>query len=356
MRRGRPALDRRAWLAYGDVLVELEKYPDANVAYRACSTRPIRSGRRIEEATAALVADERRKTAEEMFREILKADPSHVAALCGLAALRLTCRSSDRGRAAAAPRFAAVRLPAAGLPRAWACAGRGSGASRRREAAVRYLVKIEPENPKPGWRSPPSPRECCDRRRRSTPIERAALLNPEKCGCGSPPGTCRKPWAGAPRARRPTRRRSRWIRPEPRPSGASRTSRIMSSATRRSPRCSALLSSGKQRRSNEAHLQFALGKAFEQRAAYAQAFEHYAAGNALRRLDEPFDIEVFEGAAHAFARSSTPHFFAAHRGSGQPESRADLHRRPAALRLDAGRADPRQSLAASRAPWSCRIS
>ena len=75
----------RAWLAYGDVLVELEQYPDALVAFeRARLTDPQRT--RIEAATAALQADERRRP-EELFRDILTQDPSHVAALCGLAAL-----------------------------------------------------------------------------------------------------------------------------------------------------------------------------------------------------------------------------------------------------------------------------
>src|SRR6516165_10200772 len=74
----------RAWLAYGDALVDLEKYPEAQVAFeRARLTDPQRA--RIEKATAALVAHERRE-AEEIFRGILQEDPSHAAALCGLAA------------------------------------------------------------------------------------------------------------------------------------------------------------------------------------------------------------------------------------------------------------------------------
>src|SRR6267142_4888696 len=81
-----------AWLAYGDVLVDLEQYPDARLAFeRARLTDPQRT--RVEEATAALVADDR-KTSERIFRGILQEDPSHVAALCGLAALSL---AADKG-------------------------------------------------------------------------------------------------------------------------------------------------------------------------------------------------------------------------------------------------------------------
>ena len=87
----------RAWLAYGDVLVDLDQYREAAVAFeRARLTDPYRP--QIEAATAALVADERRK-AEELFRGILQEDPSHVAALCGLAALSLAAdRAHDTER------------------------------------------------------------------------------------------------------------------------------------------------------------------------------------------------------------------------------------------------------------------
>src|SRR5580698_4475924 len=70
-----------AWLAYGDVLVDLGQYEDARVAFeRARLSDPQRA--QIESATAALTADDRRK-AEESFRGILGNDPAHTAALCG---------------------------------------------------------------------------------------------------------------------------------------------------------------------------------------------------------------------------------------------------------------------------------
>ena len=81
-----------AWLAYGDVLADLDQYTDATVAFeRARLTDPHRE--RVEEATAALVADDR-KTSEQIFRKILQEDAGHVAALCGLAAISL---AADKG-------------------------------------------------------------------------------------------------------------------------------------------------------------------------------------------------------------------------------------------------------------------
>ncbi len=63
-----------------------------------------------------------------------------------------------------------------------------------------------------------------------------------------------------------------------------------------------LLTCDKRERPNEAQLHFALGKAFEQRRQYPEAFAHYAQGNALRRLDAPFDIENFERRTRAHPR------------------------------------------------------
>ena len=76
-------------------------------------------------------------------------------------------------------------------------------------------------------------------------------------------------------------------------------------------------------RDDAAQLHFALGKAFEQRQEYARAFEHYAQGNTLRRLDAPFDIEDFERRSARIRAFFDPEFFAAHAGGGNP-SRAPI--------------------------------
>src|SRR5580698_6902228 len=59
-----------AWLAYGDVLVELEKYPDAMYAYE-CARLTDPQIRRIDQAREALAKDDN-KTAETIFRDILR--------------------------------------------------------------------------------------------------------------------------------------------------------------------------------------------------------------------------------------------------------------------------------------------
>src|ERR1700726_4066101 len=133
-----------AWLAYGDVLVDLDQYADARVAFeRARLTDPQRQG--VEEATAALVADDR-KTSERIFREILQIDASHVASLCGLAALSIAAdkpHDAERLLLHALKQCAHSPLAGRGLVQALMALGRLAEA----EAAARRLTRIEPENP-----------------------------------------------------------------------------------------------------------------------------------------------------------------------------------------------------------------
>ena len=307
----------RAWLAYGDVLVELEKYPDALVAFeRARLTDPQRT--RIEAATAALVADERRQP-EELFREILREDPDHVAALCGLAALAL---SADRPTEAerllrhALRQSAYVPLAYRGLGPALVRLGRLEEA----EAAVRYLEKIEPDSPQT-WVAIASVATRMLRQEEALDAyERAALLKPDEAGLRISVGHLQKTLGRRPQSEAsykaaleldPGRAEAWW-------SLADLKNYVFSDAEIAAMQ--RLLSSDTRERSNEAQLQFALGKALEQREAYGQAFAHYAAGNALRRLDEPFDIEVFERRCARIRAFFGAGFFARHRGSGTASS------------------------------------
>ncbi len=66
------------------------------------------------------------------------------------------------------------------------------------------------------------------------------------------------------------------------------------------------------------HLHFALGKALEDVAAYEEAFEHYAAGNALRRQSVVYDAEETSDHVRRSLAVFTPEFFAARAGRGDP--------------------------------------
>jgi tetratricopeptide (TPR) repeat protein len=68
------------------------------------------------------------------------------------------------------------------------------------------------------------------------------------------------------------------------------------------------------------HLCFALGKALEDRRQYAQSFEYYARGNALKRAESRYQPELLERNTRLQIAVCTPELFARHRGSGAPDA------------------------------------
>ena len=66
------------------------------------------------------------------------------------------------------------------------------------------------------------------------------------------------------------------------------------------------------------HFDFALGKALEDAGEHAQAFAHYASGNALRRRQLPFDAALGRERTRRAMRTYTPAFFAERAGRGCP--------------------------------------
>ena len=65
-------------------------------------------------------------------------------------------------------------------------------------------------------------------------------------------------------------------------------------------------------------LHYALGKALEDRGAYAASFEHYAAGAAARRAHTPYDADATTAQARRSMGLFTADFFAAHARQGAP--------------------------------------
>jgi tetratricopeptide (TPR) repeat protein len=304
-----------AWLAYGDALVDLGKYAEARVAFeRARLTEPQRA--RIEVATAALVADERRK-AEELFREILREDPSHVAALCGLAALSLAAeRAHDAERLLrhALKQSAYIPLVYRGLGPALVQLGK----LKEAEAAARHLEKIEPESPQTWVTIAAIATRLLRQEQALAAYERAAQLKPDEVGLRTSAGHVQKTLGRrcdseasykAALQLDPGRAEAYWSLADLK--NYTFTDEEITAMQR-------LLASDKRDRSNEAQLHFALGRAFEQRQDYEQAFAYYAKGNALRRLDAPFDTQGFERRSARIRAFFDEQFFAARRDSGDP--------------------------------------
>src|SRR6266850_2873840 len=306
-----------AWLAYGDALVDLDQYADARVAFeRAHLTDPQRQ--RIEEATAALVAEDR-KTSERIIRQILQEDASHVAALCGLAALSLAAeRPNDAERLLrhALKQSAHNPLTWRGLAQAFMALGRLEEAN----AAARHLTKIEPENPQ-SWIMIGSVATRLMRQEEALQAyEQAARLKPEEVRLRMSIGHIHKTLGRrneseaaykAALAMDPGIAEAYWSLADLKNYSFSDTEIAAMEQ---------LLSNDKIERSNTAQLNFALGKAFEQRRQYADAFAHYARGNTQRRLDAPFDIEHFERRTARIRAFFDGAFFAKRGGNGDPST------------------------------------
>jgi tetratricopeptide (TPR) repeat protein len=302
-------------MAYGDALVDLDQYREAAVAFeRARLTDPYRP--RIEAATAALVADERRK-AEELFREILREDPSHVAALCGLAALSLAAdRPHDTERLLhhALKQSAYVPLAYRGLGTALIRLGR----LKEAEVAARHLEKIEPGSPQTWVTVAAVATRLMRQEEALRAYERAADLKPDEVGLRVSAGHVQKTLG---RRSESEASYKAALQMDPGIAEAYWSLADLKNYTFSDEEIAAmqrLLESDKGERSNEAQLHFALGRAFEQRQEYARAFAHYVEGNTLRRLDAPFDIGQFEQRSARIRAFFNAAFFAERAGSGNP--------------------------------------
>jgi tetratricopeptide (TPR) repeat protein len=310
----------RAWLAYGDALVDLEQYRDAQVAYeRAQLTDPYRA--RTEAATAALVAEQRRR-AEEMFREILAHDPAHLAALVGLAALSLAAdvpRDAERLLRHALRQSAHSPLVWRGLAQALLALGRLEEAL----AAARHAALIEPHNPQT-WISIAGVSTRLMRHEEAlAAYQQAAQLQAPRPQLLLSLGHVHKTlgnradseasYQGALQLD-PGFAEAYWSLADLKNYSFSAAEvAAMEGLLKRDARGSA----------NQAQLHFALGKACEQQRQYPQAFAHYARGNALKRAENPFDIELFERRAARIRSCLDAAFFAARAGGGDP-SRAPI--------------------------------
>ena len=280
-----------AWLAYGDVLIDLELYADATVAYERARLADMHF-KRIEQARAALVTGDR-KAAETLFREILKSDASHVGALCGLAACSL---AASRGRDALRLLHHAMKQ-SAHLPLIW----RGLcqtfmdlGQLPQAEEAARYLLKVEPENSK-NWVTLGN---VCTRLMRQpdalAAFEQAARMNPREVRLRLSIGHLHKTLG---QRRECESAYKACLAIEPGFAEAYSSLADLKNYVFDAGEVAAMLSlvrgdAGDD--NDQAQLHFALGRAFEQRKEFADAFEHYDYGNRRRRKTLPYDIASFE--------------------------------------------------------------
>jgi predicted Zn-dependent protease len=305
-----------AWLAYGDVLVELERYADARVAYERARLADGQV-RRIEAARAALGAGDR-KTAENIFRDILQSDPGHVAALCGLAAVSLVAsRGNDALRLLHHAQKQSAHLPLIwrGLCQTFVDLGRLTEA----EDAARYLLKIEPENPQ-NWVALGNVHTRLMRQEDALlAFEQAAQLNPREIRLRLTIGHLHKT-LGHRRESEAAYKSCLGMNPafaEAYSSLADLKNYVFDADEIAAMHSLVRGEAGDDL--DQAQLHFALGRAFEHRREYAPAFAHYAIGNARRRKTLPYDITAFEEKTRRVRAVFDGEFFAERAGSGCPE-------------------------------------
>ncbi|HEY1875272.1 MAG TPA: sulfotransferase [Steroidobacteraceae bacterium] len=310
----------RAWLAYGDALVDLGQLTDAATAFeRARLTDPHRG--RIEEATAALTAGERRKS-EDIFREILRADPSHIAALCGLAAHSLATdvpEDAERLLRHALAQSAHTPLAWRGLGEALIALGRLAEA----DAAARHATQIEPDNPYTWIAVATVATRFMRLEQALEAYERAARLLPEELRLRTSLGHVHKTLGSRAKSEAAYKEA---LALDPGLAEAWWSLADLKTYVFDDAEVAAMeraLTDGKRSRPETAQLHFALGRALEQRREYRDAFAHYARGNTLRRLDAPFDMGRFEARCARIRAFFDLRFFAERAGSGDP-SRAPI--------------------------------
>ena len=310
----KPSLEA-AWLAYGDVLVEMENFADARFAFeQARLTDPHRQ--RIEEATAALAGADY-GSAERVFREVLKSDASHLAALAGLAAVAIRAgntRNAERLVDHARNRSAHHAL----IQRAWGHTLLAAERLTEAERSFRELLKLEPENPQ-NWAALGSVYIKLLRQEDAlSAYEEAARLNPSQAGFRLAIGHVNKTLgrrAACEAAYRqclrldPNYAEAYWSLADLKNYSFSDAELAAMQALLASPAAS----------TDEAQLHFAIARALEQRERNAEAFRHYAAGNALRKRTAPFSIESFEAKSRRIAACYDSEFFRSRAAAGHPD-------------------------------------
>ncbi len=302
-----------AWLAYGDLLVDLHQYDDARTAFeRARHCDPDRA--HIAAATRALQADDRRG-AEALFRHVLQKNPAQVWALCGLAALSLAADvPTDAERLL---RHALCQSPH--LPLAWRGLGPtllALGRLPQATAAAQYLCRIEPENPQSWIATAAVAARLMRQEEALAAYLQAVRLQPDEVQLHTSLGHVQKTLGRRAQSEAAYKAALALV-----PGHAEAYWSLADLKNYRFSDAEVLdlqghLADPKRAAASEAQWHFALGKAFEQRQRYTESFTHYAAGNARRRRDAPFDIDAFAARSAAIRAFFSADYFAAAPPSG----------------------------------------
>jgi tetratricopeptide (TPR) repeat protein len=302
----------RAWRRLGDVLVERGQHGQARAAFdRSVATDPHRA--RFEAAAAALARGDRHE-AEGIFRGLLRADDADVGALCGLAALAVGAgrpRDAERLLRHALKQVAHMPLVWRGLAQALLDAGRHVEA----DAAIRRALQVDPESAA-SWVIQGS--VAAHRLQGEAALgafDRALALHPGQVRVLLSKGHVLKTLGR--RAECETAYRA-CLALDPNFGEAYCSLADLKTYRFADAELAAMeaLAAAGPAPADAAPLEFALGRAFEQRGEWAKSFRHYASGNAAKRRTAGFDAAAFEQKSRRVAQRFDAEFLRRHAADG----------------------------------------
>ena len=302
-----------AWLALADLLVDYGRHAKAAAAYKRA--------RAVDEYRPALGLarrawrDGNAREAERRYQSILQQDSSHVAALCGLAGLHLSAnRLSEAERLLRHALKYCAYFPAALRLLGQTCLQ--AGRMPEAEAAIRLSLDIEPRNEQ-NWLAMATIRgRLMQPEAALAAYQTAERINPKRRLLHLSIGHVLKTLG---RRAECERVYHECLAQDPTSGEAYWSLADLKNYVFRDAEIAAMEDLVARRAGDDinlAALHFALGRAREQRNECATAFEHYAAGNRMRRADSPFDYAAFESKCERLIARLDRKFFAANRDSG----------------------------------------
>jgi tetratricopeptide (TPR) repeat protein len=301
------------WRLFGDLLANLGDFAAARQAFqRFIDTDAY--GRILEEAAHCMGRDEGPK-AEAIFRRVLHEDPNHIGALCGLAAISLAAgypHDAERLLRHALKQSAHMPL----IRRGMAQAHLEAGDLAESEAAIRHSLLIDASS-SASWVQLGSILAHTMRQTAALDAyDQALRIDPNQIRVILSRGHVLKTLGRRAEAEAAY---LHCLELQPDFAEAYYSLADLKNYLFSDAEVSAMqkVLQGSQASSNaEAQVNFALGRAFEQRKQYSQAFARYAAGNVARRRSAPFDAAAFEQKSRRVAATFNAEFFRSRGASG----------------------------------------
>jgi tetratricopeptide (TPR) repeat protein len=314
----RKALDRDGalhdgWLMYGDLLANLGEFAAANRAFRKFIDTDVYAP--ILAEAALFMGRDQTPRGEAIFRRVLQQDSNHIGALCGLAAVSLGAGyPGDAHRLLRHALKQSAHMPL--IRRGMAQAHLEAGDLAAAEVAVRHSMLIDGTS-SASWVLLAS--VLAHTMRQAAALEaydQALDIDPNQSRVALSRGHVLKTLGRRAEAEA-AYRRCLELQPdfgEAYYSFADLKNYHFSDAELVAMH--ELLQRSPHEDKTQAQVNFALGRAYEQRNDYSRAFGHYRSGNVARRRQAPFDAAAFEQKCRRVAATFSAEFLGARAASG----------------------------------------